>query len=76
QNASLARADVQSWLDVEIRKAGVMEPRVTVLDPVDFNDGKPDHESKYRCAGASIPPAMDDCSSPSRGLSAGSASSG
>ncbi|MHB9798355.1 hypothetical protein ACYCAX_11125 [Pseudomonas sp. MT3] len=55
QNTSLARADVQSWLDIEIRKAGVMEPRVTVLDPVDFNDGKPDPRIEVQVRGSFDP---------------------
>ncbi|MCP8464767.1 hypothetical protein NK553_12490 [Pseudomonas sp. ZM23] len=36
-NASLARADVQAWLDVQVKQAGIPEPRINVLPPLEFS---------------------------------------
>lgn len=35
-NASLARANVQAWLDREVQSSGLPEPRINVLEPLDF----------------------------------------
>lgn len=51
QNASAARADVQAWLDVEIKKAGLQEARVTVLDPLDFAESKSDARIEVQLRG-------------------------
>ncbi|SDN07581.1 GspMb/PilO family protein [Pseudomonas jinjuensis] len=40
QNPALARADVQAWLDALVKKTGLQEARVNVLQPLDFEDGK------------------------------------
>ncbi|MBO3274593.1 hypothetical protein JFY56_05120 [Pseudomonas sp. Milli4] len=42
RNPALARADVQAWLDTEIRKAELLEARVNVLPPLGFEEGQRD----------------------------------
>lgn len=37
QNPSLARADVQAWLDVQTKQSGLQEARISVLPPLDFD---------------------------------------
>ncbi|MCP1647398.1 hypothetical protein [Pseudomonas nitroreducens] len=39
-NASLARANVQAWLDREVKSSGLQEPRINVLEPLDFTGQK------------------------------------
>lgn len=51
QSASGARADVQAWLDVEVKKTGLQEARVNVQDPLDFSDGKPDPRIEVQLRG-------------------------
>lgn len=51
QNASSARADVQAWLDVEVKKAGLQEARVNVLDPLDFANDKSDARIEVQLRG-------------------------
>lgn len=55
QNASLARADVQAWLDIEVKKAGLQDPRAMVLDPVDFDNGKHDPRVEVQLRGTFDP---------------------
>ena len=50
-NASAGRGDVQAWLDVEVKKAGLQEARVNVLDPLDFADGKLDARIEVQLRG-------------------------
>ncbi|PWU29990.1 hypothetical protein DK254_07605 [Pseudomonas sp. RW407] len=37
RNPSLARADVQAWLDAQARQSGLQDARISVLPPLDFD---------------------------------------
>lgn len=51
RDESLARADVQAWLDVEVKKAGLQESRINVLPPLDFESGKADARIEVQLRG-------------------------
>lgn len=51
RDESLARADVQAWLDAEVKKAGVQESRINVLPPLDFESGKADARIEVQLRG-------------------------
>lgn len=51
RDESLARADVQAWLDAEVKKAGLQESRINVLPPLDFESGKADARIEVQLRG-------------------------